>query len=367
MLAFVPMLRASASLAALLLAPATLGNVAATPSKSWIGAPVTAARTPLEVRHERLRFECRTNGSGLSCSFDARYEIHNPAPVRQEVVAAFYSFVSTVETVTFGGADVRVHLTAEEVQALEATLAEVDRTVRLPTPGNGMRLGLDAGGSGELVVHGSIEPEDLRHEPGYSTPAVYARHPLLGARESGPGKEYVIDYYIAPLWTWAGRPDLEVEVVVPEGYRGGGKRVFASGTAPATLSLRIEKPAPMVIHGGPKVAVGGSLGDDSGLRLAAGWEVARPNWILYSIALETNARERHYVVPMVTAATDSIFVIIPSLGVGVGAPVEVAPDLRVGGRVAVDAHFTAVGLVTALDLYPTSGTLQLSLLGQLGL
>jgi hypothetical protein len=72
-------------------------------------------------------------------------------------------------------------------------------------------------------------------------------------------------------------------------------------------------------------------------------------------------------VPMVTAATDSIFVIIPSVGLGVGVPVQLAPDLRVGGRVALDVHFPLIGFVAALDLYPTAGLYQVSLLGQVGL
>lgn len=64
------------------------------------------------------------------------------------------------------------------------------------------------------------------------------------------------------------------------------------------------------------------------------------------------------------AATNSVAVILPSLGLGVGIPVAFAPDMQVGARLTLDVHSSSLGFVSALDVFPSDGTAQVLLFGR---
>ena len=63
--------------------------------------------------------------------------------------------------------------------------------------------------------------------------------------------------------------------------------------------------------------------------------------------------------------------IIPSLGVGVGVPVQVLPETIAGVRLLGSLQFFPVGFVTAVDIFPRApadnGRVQVSLMGRLSL
>jgi len=50
-------------------------------------------------------------------------------------------------------------------------------------------------------------------------------------------------------------------------------------------------------------------------------------WLLGSLVAETDARERLQFVPALEAALPAVFV-LPSLGLGLGVPVEVLTEVR---------------------------------------
>jgi hypothetical protein len=354
-------------------------NVGAVPMPTQLGPFGAAQKTPIEVVRERLKIDCRVHDRIFSCSFEARYELRNPTDKRREVVAAFFGDGASGITARIDTGEPEPSASIEERNLIDRLSGQYGPAQRA------MKIALDAGKSSNLVVVGSLQPSDLRHRPGYTVDAVHVRHPLVTPKKP-EGEENLIRYLFAPIGTWSGAPTIDLEIGVPDGYRldgaddyrwsarkGGGRlgvRSFAAGRAPEELSLRFEKPQPAVIVGGPIVGVGGGWLDDGGRRLTVGWEVARPSWLLYSLSYETNVKDRHYIVPLVKAASP-MFLFLPSVGVGAGVPIRLHPTARVGGRVQIDAYLLSLGLVGALDVFPplnssSSSIVQFSLIGQVG-
>jgi hypothetical protein len=107
--------------------------------------------------------------------------------------------------------------------------------------------------------------------------------------------------------------------------------------------------------GGLLLGVGGATGSTGGVRGRIGWQFGAPDWLLYSLTLDTDFQHRVIVAPLVEAASPMI-VIVPSLGFGLGVPVQVAPETRVGARLQFDLHFAPIGFVTSVDIYPSKGS-----------
>ena len=99
-----------------------------------------------------------------------------------------------------------------------------------------------------------------------------------------------------------------------------------------------------------------------------GWEVAAPSWLLHQVSAETDLRGRWTVTPLVLAASNPIL-LIPSFGLGVGLPIAVRPETRVGVRLQLEAQILPVGFVASCDFWPRTssapGTTQWTLLGQI--
>ena len=71
------------------------------------------------------------------------------------------------------------------------------------------------------------------------------------------------------------------------------------------------------------------------------------------------------------ASTPSVL-ILPSLGFGLGMPVRVVEERRVGLRVQLTVQWPVLGWVTCFDIYPGQGfseprRFQVSMLAQIGL
>ena len=103
-----------------------------------------------------------------------------------------------------------------------------------------------------------------------------------------------------------------------------------------------------------------------------GYEVAAPEWLLYSVSADTDFGDLLKVAPTIEVASSQVL-ILPSFGIGVGAPVLILPEVQVGARVQGTMQFGPVGFVTSLDAFPgLSGDRevdrwQLTLLGQIAL
>ena len=344
-----------------------------------MASPTFGEATRLEVTGETLTFDCRPAGGVLSCRFEAAYEVHNPTQEVERAVGAFYGNQDRDVTIEVDGKGAGEQLTPEDLgrldRALDAAAGEQIRTGRGSfAPGDAKaRFGFTlAAGPGErhrLVARGVMDPGETWYPRNYRYAAVEGRHLLLG-REAR-AREWQLEYLIAPVWTWKGEPRIAVEVRLADPYRLPGKmegwqvertsegavarRTFAGGEAPATLGLAFERPAPLLENGGILLGIGGAFGSEGGLRARLGYELGTQGFLLASAVVETDFTRRVQLVPAFEAASPAIL-FIPSAGVGLGLPVMLEPEVRVGGRIQASAMFYPLGAFVAVDLYPRSGT-----------
>lgn len=368
-----------------------------------------AARSAIEVAHEDLTIRCDEVERRPRCRFSATYHLNNPTAESAEVTGAFYGSREAEVTIRLDGADARVALAPRERIALDDAVRQAagvrwDRLLRRPEPGHlpesqippferapertGFRVRLAAGTMGRLVFDGPLDPiyaDNPNAYGGLAIPAYQTRHAVLASLDQHDA-HYDYLYLLAPLWTWAGARTVSVEISAPSGWRfdppalpgqrwSVGKadgRTVARATllgdpsgAPA-LRLAFVVRRPLVLHGGPVVAVGGAFGDAHGLRLRVGYEFARPDWMVYSLALETNARDRFAGALVAEATTPCLAFIIPSLGLGLGPVVERAPgQVATGARVQATLSWLLISAVLHADVFPgQAAPVRWALLGQ---
>jgi hypothetical protein len=101
--------------------------------------------------------------------------------------------------------------------------------------------------------------------------------------------------------------------------------------------------------------------------------MAAPEWLVESITADTDFKRRLVLSPNIEAALPHITMIpfLPSLGVGVGLPIQIVPTATVGARVFGTVQLWAVGFVTAVDIFPglssEEGRYQVSLMARASL
>ncbi len=340
----------------LLAAPSLRANMAAPPPPATLSSPTAPKKTPLEVLDEKLRFDCAEQGRDLRCTFVATYRIHNPTAAAIIQPAGFSTARARDLEITIDEQPVPTGLSPDESFAVRSATPE-----RIWSE---FRITVAAGATRTLRVRGLIDVVGHRIGVGYEIPASVARHLMFG---NEPGERVsTLEYFLLPIRTWSGDPTIEVELTAPSRYALSGPLEKANETtyrwttrassAPRSLEVTfIEKRFP--VYGGLLFGIGGSTGDAKGLRLRAGGEIAlaKAPWLLASVAYENSASERHIIVPAIKAASPHI-IIIPSVGVGLGAPIQVAPVTRVGARLELDAHFGPLGFLFTLDGYPATSS-----------
>ncbi len=358
--------------------------------------PAIARETNLRVDDEQLSFACTEERGYPVCAFEARYTITNPGPTREEAAVVFYGVSTKGIRVTIDGAPAAGTPSPAETAALDAAVAAIrgasgeqpshrEQRATPPVDRAGFLLAAEPGSRHRVVVTGRTLGGKGWVPHDYSTDAVNARH-LVVSRQVEEDPMYDIDYLLAPIRTWKGDPRIDVRVTFPSrwhlaigGWRSPGWAASREGESAvltrsmtakeaAVLRMSIVIPAPQLHNGGPLVAAGGTFGPTKAARGRIGYEVAPRPWLFASATADTDFRRRFIVTPLVEAATPAIL-IIPSFGLGVGVPVQIAPDPRVGARIQGDIHFFPVGFVTSVDLYPRFGSAlpgfaEVSLLGQ---
>ena len=379
---------------ALLFARAARANMAATQiNPSLVAAPTFAGETALVVEGEKLLLDCVARRERLTCRFEAAYLVFNPTAGEERALGAFYGMRTREVTIAADGAAVDRALTTEEIRRLDEALdraADKRREAGQPrvfTRGNerfGFELAVGAGARVRLVARGFMDPGERWIPRGYQTPAAEARHLILGHEPHD--RFFDLQYFVAPIWTWRGAPKIEVEVRYPDSFElhpGEGwevehakdaeiaRRTVAGPDETGSLWLGFATSTPLVTNGGLLAGVGGAWGEQSGLRVRLGWEAALRGWLLASLVAETDFKSRLQLVPAIEAASPAILYIIPSAGLGVGMPVQLWSQARVGVRLQASLHFYPAGLLFAADIYPPAGSSRLlsefSLLFQLGL
>ncbi len=352
-----------------------------------LSGPMTTAPTVLEVDRERLDLRC-SDGDAPRCTFRAAYEVRNPTSASQTDVAAFYGLRSESIEVRVAGVSVGRALADAEQDALDAAITRADAAPRFAFEQDraaqvtrvGFDLTVQAGARTEVVVTGVIRLEPRFVPSGYVWPAVQARHPWL--HRARPRRVFDLDYLLGPIRTWARVGPIDVTVEHPDGWtmegatlsadgvRDGGPgraalpfaidrsdgrtraRARTSADAGALLTLKMSHEGGWVHHGGPSLAVGGAVGPGGGFRTRVGYEFAAPGPLIYSLNADTDWTSRVIVTPMVELASPFLF-LIPSFAIGVGLPVQLAPETLVGARVEGSFNFGPLGFVTALDLFPS--------------
>jgi hypothetical protein len=394
-----PTLRAAALSASLL---ASAPALAAPPSpsladSSQLFGPVIGRPTELSVETERLSFVFNDPAKNL-VSFEARYTLVNTTSEHQELAIAFYRWDVDAFRVTLDGAAPTGEPTDDELKDLElslsapaASLLGVLRRAWVSLGATGphpervaFRIVAEPGQRHEIVVSGRARALKQHDDRGLlSIEAVVARHLLLGTRPPDVD-QYVFVYDLAPSARWKGTPRVDVSITYPSQWRrprAGDDKAWSARREGATIvltrsmdrgeasDLRIEVDTgdSGFRNGGPLIGIGGTIGPTRAVRGRLGYEVAGPEWLLYSLTVDTDFRRRAIVTLLIEAASPAVL-IVPSAGFGVGVPIQIVPDARPGVRLQGDLHFYPIGFVTSVDVYPRLGALptlaEVSLLAQ---
>lgn len=374
------------ALAATLVSGRAVANIAAaSEDAASVTGPRFVAGTKVRVTDEELAITCVEREGAPSCRFEASYRITNPETTREDVFAAFYGVHTADVEVALDGVAVSPRSFPPEVlDALDdAALREEDapdharigsdrKPERFP-----FQIVVEPGATRVLRVTGAMTPGRRFVPRGYVLPPYEARH--LAFASKGTDRHYDLVYLVGPIRSWAGAPKIRVRIRFPSTWqadepfrpsteselsrwslsREGGETVATrtlGADAPAILPFAFRIEAPAVRIGGLLLGIGGTMGDRGGLRLRLAGELAGPDWLLYSTAFETNARDRMFLVPAIHAATSPVF-FIPSIGAGLGVPIQIRPDPRVGVRVQGDLHLYPLGFFAAVDVYPKTTAL----------
>lgn len=120
------------------------------------------------------------------------------------------------------------------------------------------------------------------------------------------------------------------------------------------------------VRGGPLLAAGGGWGSSRAVRVRAGYELAYPERVIYALVGESDTTNA-VIVPSVQHQTrqNSVLVVLPSVGTGVGVPIRVYPEPRAGVRLQLDLSWWVVSFVGTFDIYPPTKTAATQLVGAL--
>lgn len=397
-----------ASFFCLLVAVPAAANVAAsTRTPTAFTLSPGSARTRSEVLGEELSFDCSEAEREESCRFEARYRLRNGTSEAEVIDAAFLGIRVREVSVEFDGAPILVAQgqmdppkstpdTGDAPQAPPSPEEALGRLARTSVERFGFTLTLPPGRGGELVVRGVVGLEQRFLPSGYEWPAVQARHVLLSS-DARRATYWDIDYLLGPIRTWAGNPELHVTVRIPsawevgsspdafartlpeaagwqvrrEGAHAVAERRLEGASAPEWFNIALTQRKPWWTPGGVQLGVGARLGDGSRFMARLGYQLAAPESFLHSLSVDTDFREQLVLTPLTQYATPQIL-IIPSLGLGVGVPVQVLPEARPGLRLLADLHFGPVGAALSWDHYPrlregSDAFSRLALLLQVGL
>ena len=360
------------ALLALTAAPAAANMAAPPPPAKLSSLTAAGGPSPIEVRDGALVIDC---GRGPdACSLRVTYQLHNDGSARVEGVAAFYAIDTDDVAVTVDGQPADTAIGDGDAAAFDASIVASDEGAREDLARYGVRISrhgvavaLAAGAAAEVVVTGTIHPTE-RHRYYLGMPAAPARHRLF-VRGGRTDRRIGLRYFVAPIRTWSGFPAaMSFTLVHPAGWEAwndgvdGATTRTAGGltthegrldTAQATLAIDLTLSARTPIHAGALLGIGGHVDDATGVRLRAGVEAGRGAY-LASLALEVERDDDAtglVVVPAITAASPWV-IIVPSIGLGAGVPIRIAPTVEIGGRVQADAQLGPLGMLLAIDYFP---------------
>jgi hypothetical protein len=370
----VPRLPALLALSLLALALASL----VVPSRARAdrtGSLRAAAMTRIEVAREHVALDCDQPDAPdeLECALHVTWELRNPT---EEALTADVLVTWPHESeahLTIASAPIGALPTLRPVTVIVApgasTLVELRATLRLDWP--------FVGGNG---IRGPLESMDPLH----------ARHPLLSQAWQSVRRGFVWvrpdDLRFASVGPTTARVSLPAGwhgtgALHDSGERDGSARIFTYESPTENpgryVSLETSRGSrgEILRHGGPFIALGGTI--DAGFRGRIGYEIGIDEFVLVSVAVDSDFDRQVIVTPQLEVASWGM-VLIPSLSLGLGVPIRVtdspsrgagdrAYPSTVGLRIESSATFYSIAFVATLDIWPVDGTYQLSLLGRIGL
>ena len=318
-------------------------------------SPLRVDGGPALLRHE-FSAVCG-DADDVRCDIEARWTLPASDASRTAVV---YVLEARGTKVTVDGQPVRFTIEARGPEWMRNGLSRV--RVILPPSDQPQVLGLSTDLGMEYVGpkcgNGITWPlGELRH---ISQQPTYVRIDLaaeLGDDQTDP-----------PRATFDG--EIEFEVRAPRAWNvygargrrsGRGRRWSFSRSSPVLTGTNRA-----VVHG-PVVGAGARFPKrrDAHLWLRGGWQVASFPSMAHSLAVESDI-ERVLVVPATEIGTPAMF-FLPSLSVGVGAPIRVAPEFRPGVRVTGGVNFPLISVVGGYDHFPRFRGQSVERLGFVGL
>jgi hypothetical protein len=374
-------------------------NIAApTVRESLLGEPVPLGPTRLVVASEDLSFECHTKRALGECDMRAAYRIANPSNARETITAAFATYDATGIAITVDGAPVQLSQVTSPVAGEPAAGSRGAMPVNARV---GFPLDIPGGGARVVVVTAVVPLGRFHQSRGYSQPPAPAWHPWAGqALDTG---SLTLDYLMAPINSWAGVGNITISVRYPSWWslrgrlvghgrfvgntadlsakaepaqdltwtetRDGGAivaRTKTSGRQRERLAIELTPLPPILENGGGFIGAGGRIGSHGGPRFRVGYDVALRQILMVSLAAESDLTHMMQIVPAAELATPAVW-FLPSVGIGLGVPIQVRPDTRAGVRIEGSIHWFPLGFVTALDIFPLPGAdsvTRLSFLGQ---
>lgn len=368
-----------ASLLVVLLVLASSARAQST-SALRIGALRSDSRTPLALTEEVLELECEAptadegadpDAAPLPCTLRARYGLTNP-----EAEARAVSLRFTVEN-------------AAEPFEVADTGAEGGS----PAPTlSARRFPFEPGASRTLELTGRVMLARAAPPGLPQTEAIRARHPLLSTGPEVEVRGLVYSRAVTRHFT-AAPEDVVIRARLPSGHRlhvgGDDVTVVSDGADGGWQELRVHRPDseadPYVTieiregavdfpirNGGPFLALGGVVLAPSGLILESifwarlGYEVGILDWLIVSVAAETDFVDRFAVGAMLEAASPS-FGLPPSFSIGVGSAIRVLPQPTASLRLAAGLTIFSVGFEALFDYFPSESGFTITLLGRAGL
>lgn len=323
------------------------GPAHAVPAPPQLAGIELLDQTELELHSVTIDFDCRRKAPfALACRVTSRYAISNPT---QKPATAW----------------LRVPTGGSYRASVDGAPVADDGRIELTVPAGDQR-------TVQVVCRENLEPYYFNMALLFD--AMVVRHPLLG-QHSRPDWPRPIRTQDMETRGWARVGQTTVTARYPtswselEGWTRSdrGKRRVATITAPVGQPVQFDPDKlPQVIHfanGGPYVELGGTF--DVGFRARVGYEVSWRSWLLTTLAVGTDFSDDLVIAPVVEVASPNLF-LIPSIGLGIGAPVRVLPDTSVGVRLQLVAAFP-IGFVTTFDYWPEDDLWRTTLSARIGI
>ena len=315
-----------------------------------IVAPAQAASVTMTEGHAVLTCDRIVGRAPIACTWRARYVLSR----RGEAAAVGLAVEFPV------GAVVRVELDGVVVASARSPDPRSLRERRSVAPPRTLEATWKAPQDGrvEVMVHA-----DLRVDPWQSCcgpDTNNRRHPVLNPWNSSL---YRFNYVSPepPDDTAAWRFDVDTPRTWWSGFHEGEVRGRRRVRSVSGRQLSRNEPYTSLLidrtlrldRGGPIAAAGVSF-EPGGVapRLRFGWELAWPHYLVHTLAVETDTRRRVVLVPAWEGALSFLGTWFLDLGLGVGAPVQLAPAPRPGVRVLGRIGWRVVHLLGVYDAYP---------------